>query len=580
MFVPLRLAQRTLARDRQANTLLLAATSGGSEGRNAWRWAGPRISRTSACASGRCRPVASFRSRARARSWTMPWRRPLEAPPPRSRWTSTPVLTYLANSLRHGAHEVPYSLVAGLGPSGLSELTGKAEVGADQVVLGEWAARDLEAKIGDTVDLDYYVWQEEGAIETRTARFTVGAIVPLAGPAADPDLSPSYPGITDSTPSLGLGPAVSDRPPQGPAPRRGLLARPPDDAQGLRTPGPRPGALGPSTGQDQLVAGLARGRSRPRRGAIAVRRRSSRGARAQRTLASLVQAVRADGLAAAQGSTDFGEYFVYFSFFLVVSALLLAGLFFRLGVEQRLAEVGLLEAVGFSARRVRGQFLAEGLVVAAVGSLAGAALAGGYAQLVLLGLRTIWRGCGGDRSPRASRRAGRPRLRRPRGARHRGARDRGGLADLRRNSHRGPCSPEASAPRAGGAASASARGLGRVGLRGPGRGPGPGSHRRPGARRRRLLRRRRLPACGRPGLRMAPAHPPVSLSRGRALRPRAPQRFASTRAQPPVHRPRGCGQLRGRGRGRVPARRRGRDQPAVGSGWAYPHGRVALAPDL
>ena len=43
---------------------------------------------------------------------------------------------------------------------------------------------------------------------------------------------------------------------------------------------------------------------------------------------------------AARGATDFGQYFVYFSFFLVVAALLLAGLFFRYGLEQRLGEIG------------------------------------------------------------------------------------------------------------------------------------------------------------------------------------------------------------------------------------------------
>jgi hypothetical protein len=55
--------------------------------------------------------------------------------------------------------------------------------------------------------------------------------------------------------------------------------------------------------------------------------------------------VRGQGLAASRGATDFGEYFVYFSFFIVVSALLLAALFFKLGVEQRGREIGLLRAV-------------------------------------------------------------------------------------------------------------------------------------------------------------------------------------------------------------------------------------------
>src|SRR5207237_7511537 len=82
----------------------------------------------------------------------------------------------------------------------------------------------------------------------------------------------------------------------------------------------------------------------------------------------LARDVRTEGLAASRGATDFGEYFTYFSFFLVVSALLLAALFFRLGVEQRAREVGLLRAVGYTTGRIRRLFAAEGLVVSAVGS--------------------------------------------------------------------------------------------------------------------------------------------------------------------------------------------------------------------
>src|SRR5262249_43446243 len=69
-----------------------------------------------------------------------------------------------------------------------------------------------------------------------------------------------------------------------------------------------------------------------------------------------IREVRAEGLAASRGATDFGEYFTYFSFFLVVSALMLAALFFRLGVEQRAREVGLLRSVGYTTRRVRRLF--------------------------------------------------------------------------------------------------------------------------------------------------------------------------------------------------------------------------------
>jgi ABC-type lipoprotein release transport system permease subunit len=108
-----------------------------------------------------------------------------------------------------------------------------------------------------------------------------------------------------------------------------------------------------------------------------------------------VYPARSQGLEASQGATDFGEYFLYFSFFLVVSALMLAGLFFKLGVEQRLREIGLLQALGFSAARIRIFFLSEGLLLACLGSIGGLAGALAYGALMIVGLRTWWSGAVG-----------------------------------------------------------------------------------------------------------------------------------------------------------------------------------------
>ncbi|HYG78785.1 MAG TPA: ABC transporter permease, partial [Pyrinomonadaceae bacterium] len=86
---------------------------------------------------------------------------------------------------------------------------------------------------------------------------------------------------------------------------------------------------------------------------------------------------------------------LYFSFFLVVSALMLAALFFKLGVEQRLRELGILQAVGFHAARIRALFLAEGIVLATVGSALGLLGALLYGKLMMLGLTTWWVGAVG-----------------------------------------------------------------------------------------------------------------------------------------------------------------------------------------
>ena len=104
-----------------------------------------------------------------------------------------------------------------------------------------------------------------------------------------------------------------------------------------------------------------------------------------------VSNVRAQSLDASRGATDFGEYFVYFSFFLVVSALMLAALFFKLGVEQRVREVGLLRAVGFGPGQVRRLFLSEGLLLSLSPAACSASLGAlAYASVIMLGLRTWW----------------------------------------------------------------------------------------------------------------------------------------------------------------------------------------------
>ena len=63
---------------------------------------------------------------------------------------------------------------------------------------------------------------------------------------------------------------------------------------------------------------------------------------------------------------------------------------FRLGIDRRAAEAGILLAVGFRPRQVAWLLAGEGLLVAALGSLLGIAAGIGYAALMLTGLRTWW----------------------------------------------------------------------------------------------------------------------------------------------------------------------------------------------
>jgi len=96
-------------------------------------------------------------------------------------------------------------------------------------------------------------------------------------------------------------------------------------------------------------------------------------------------------------SQDFAGLFVGFSFFLILSAAILIGLLFRLGVEQRTRELGLLRAVGFTTTSAGRLLLMEGAAVVLFGGLIGTLAALGYAWLMIYGLRTWWIGAIGTR---------------------------------------------------------------------------------------------------------------------------------------------------------------------------------------
>ena len=308
--------------------------------------------------------------------------------------TDQPILTYLANEIRFGDRLTPYSLVTAfdleaLGLSGLDDASlGGASTDPPSIVLNDWTADDLQAGVGDVISVQYYLWEEAGALRTEETEFRVAAVVPLEGLAADQDFAPDYPGITEAT-------NVSDWDP--PFPIDLDLVRPKDEDYWDEYRTAAKGFLPLAVGQDlwrsrwgQVTSLRVVPATGPPEAVAETYRVALRSALDPLQAGFVVYPARGLALEAAAGVTDFGEYFTYFSFFLVVSALLLASLFFRLGVEQRLTEIGTLRALGFDETRVRRIFWTEGSVLAFAGSLLGVAGAVGYAGLIMWGLRTWW----------------------------------------------------------------------------------------------------------------------------------------------------------------------------------------------
>ena len=97
-------------------------------------------------------------------------------------------------------------------------------------------------------------------------------------------------------------------------------------------------------------------------------------------------------LTAAAGTTPFAVLFLGFSMFIIAATLLLVTLLFKLGIDQRAAELGIVLAVGLRRKLARRIFLVEGGCVAVLGAAVGAAAGVAYAWLMLVGLKTWWVG--------------------------------------------------------------------------------------------------------------------------------------------------------------------------------------------
>jgi len=292
--------------------------------------------------------------------------------------TTEPVLTYLANTIRANGREIPYSVVTALAAP-------PAPAPQDGITLNQWAAHDLNAKPGDTVTLDYYVWKSDGRLHTESAQFRLDRIVPTV---SDTNYAPEYPGITESNSLHNWDP---------PFPIDLHRVRPADEQYWKQYRTTPKAFIALARGQQlwgTRFGKLTSIRIAPPSPAFAP---ALRAAVDPAQMGLMVIPVKARSLAASQGATDFGEYFVYFSFFLMVSALLLTGLFFKLGIEQRMREIGVLRALGFSISKIRTVFLLEGTALAVAGALLGLAAALAYGELMVIGVRTWCIGAVGTR---------------------------------------------------------------------------------------------------------------------------------------------------------------------------------------
>jgi ABC-type antimicrobial peptide transport system permease subunit len=318
---------------------------------------------------------------------------------------SEPTIIYVADSLSYGDKEIPYPIIAGLNPSAAEPLgpflpPGLSTLADGEIVLVKWDDSPLNGLPDRSkLQIRYYDPEVEGEGSLKTAELTLRApAAPIGniGAALDRDLTPEIRGVTDARADL----YNWDRPP--------VL---PKEKIKIRVPEKHPRAVFynkfKATPMAYVNFDTAKTLFSSRYGAVtSVRIAPEKNESVEQLTERLVPVllkhldpksaglvfdpIRDRLLTASKGGTDFGGLFLGFSCFLIAAALMLVGLLFRLTLDRRAKEVGLLLASGFSVHHVRSLLLFEGLGLAVLGALLGLVLGVGYNRLLLTVLLELW----------------------------------------------------------------------------------------------------------------------------------------------------------------------------------------------
>lgn len=332
------------------------------------------------------------------------------------------VMAYLANAVYRvdstgvadESTEIPYSLVAGVESGGEINLDKHTTISLDGIGkkpcwINSWLADQLRAKPGELIQLNYYEPETVDGREVEVhEQFLVAGIVPIEEPQKpyrreelakysrsptlfnDPNLTPEVPGVTDqdSINNWDL-PFKTNRKVRKIddtywnnhrlTPKVFLRY---SDASSLKLFGSRFGNTTSMRFETARVQDAETLRSQIEEALLTTKPQQG----------FVFQPFREQQLKSASGTTPFDMLFLSLSFFVIVAALLLVSLLFRLGVQQRTSQIGLLLAQGYSPPRVRSLLVREVAIVSTVGSIAGIFLGLLYARLMIAGLESWWLG--------------------------------------------------------------------------------------------------------------------------------------------------------------------------------------------
>jgi putative ABC transport system permease protein len=304
---------------------------------------------------------------------------------------SAGVLTYLVNAIENksvlsGKALIPYSMMSGVVAEKVNFLENDWK--DNQIALNLWAANDLNASVGDLIRVSYYTVGERRKLIESFREFKLRKILPMPDPVAsekESDWTPRFPGLSDAEScgewdtGIPIVHKVRDR----------------DEHYWDEFRGTPKGFVSLRASQDMWdnrwgsLTGLRIDKRDASKEALEKLLRNNLKAE---DAGLVLRSLRSDAIDSVESPVDFAQLFLGFSFFVIVAALAISGMLFTFSLEQRSQQIGLFQAIGWKAGKIKWVYWGEGLLTAIAGSTFGVFLASFYGKIILDLLNGEWSG--------------------------------------------------------------------------------------------------------------------------------------------------------------------------------------------
>ena len=264
--------------------------------------------------------------------------------------------------------ETPYSFV--------SATNRYPDLKRGEVLINAWLAADLQAKVGDSISMRYFVFGSLRSLKEVERTFRIAGVVPMSVSASDSMLMPYLPGLSD---------AGNCRDWKTGIPVDLKKIRDKDEAYWNVYKGSPKAYMSLETGQEiwQNVYGNATN--------IFLKNEPDwKQFLNPFEQGFLLKPVLKEGLTAAESGVDFSQLFAGLGMFVIAAGLILTILLLNLSLKRRKDQIQLLNALGFAPARIRKMMLLELAFIAALGGLMGVLLSIVYSKLVFWGLNHLW----------------------------------------------------------------------------------------------------------------------------------------------------------------------------------------------